>query len=360
MARALTRRALIGAVALGAACAAAGLPGCSGGDVGAGSEPSASSPLAGRLGGRLVLRTTCPELLVNAVVPAFMEETGASVRIVPCGAAELLAWQDGGAPEGEAVPDLAPDVVWGADPSWYEGSEGRLEEYISGENDAMREGCRCAGGRVTPVTRDVAVIAVGEGAQEGTEVAGYESLLVEPIPGMVALEDPSLSERGLAHLAGISAGLSDRGADAPWECARALLRGGAAVVSSDPLDPAATGGRALTLSSEQRVMQARLLGQHAPEPVYPVEGALVTCSCTAIVAGCPNLRQARAWVDFVTGRRCQELVAAEALARPARADVPDPDGLPDVGDPVVPDRQALLATWASVLDGTWEPGEGAS
>lgn len=365
MAHALTRRALLGTAALGAACAAAGLSGCAAGDDGAvSSEPAATNPLAGKLGGKLVLRTSCPEALINAALPAFMEKTGVAVRIVPCADAELLSWYGSGSAEGTGDPlEPAPDVVWGADPSWYVGSEGRLEEYISGENGVMREGCRSVGGRITPVTRDVAVIAVDEGAAGDLDVTGYEALLDERAAGLVAMEDPSASARGLAHLAGVVSGLSVRGADAPRECVGGLLAGGALVLREDALDVLGREERAVALTSEQRAMQALLLEPPAPEPVYPAEGPCVTCVCTAIVAGCANLRQARAWVDFVTGRECQERLAADALARPARSDVADPEGLPDVGDPVVPDRAALLATWASVLDGTWSPsteGEGAS
>lgn len=359
MARVLSRRTLLGSAALGAACAAAGLAGCSDGDDGAASaDPAATNPLAGKLGGKLVLRTSCSETLVNAVVPAFTEETGVAVRIVSCPDAELLSWYGDGAAESAGDPtEPAPDVVWGADPSWYAGSEGRLEEYISGENGSMREGCRSVGGRITPVTRDVAVMAVGESAAEGPEVTGYETLLDERVIGSVAMEDPSTSARGLAHLAGIVSGLSTRGADAPWEYVRELLAGGALVSAKDVLDAPGREERAVALTSEQRLMQAHLLEPPAPESVYPVEGACVTCGCTAIVSGCANLRQARAWVDFVTGRACQERLAAEALARPARSDVAEPEGLPDADDPIVPDRAGLLVTWSRVLDGTWEPSE---
>ena len=189
------------------------------------------------------------------------------------------------------------------------------------------------------------------------DVVLYGEPLDERVIGSVAMEDPSTSARGLAHLAGIVSGLSTRGADAPWEYVRELLAGGALVSAKDVLDAPGREERAVALTSEQRLMQAHLLEPPAPESVYPVEGACVTCGCTAIVSGCANLRQARAWVDFVTGRACQERLAAEALARPARSDVAEPEGLPDADDPIVPDRAGLLVTWSRVLDGTWEPSE---
>ena len=85
----------------------------------------------------------------------------------------------------------------------------------------------------------------------------------------------------------------------------------------------------------------------------------MTCGCTAIVLGCEHLAQAQAWIDFVTSQRCQQALVAEARTRSARADVADPDGLPEVGEAVVPEREVLLATWSQVRDGTWEPASAA-
>lgn len=93
------------------------------------------------------------------------------------------------------------------------------------------------------------------------------------------------------------------------------------------------------------------------EVVYPEEGLTVTRGCTAVVGGCENLVQARAWVDFVTGQGCQQLIVTEALGRPVREDVSDPEGLPEVGEVTAVDRERLVSTWAAVVDGSWEPAE---
>ncbi|MDM8271678.1 ABC transporter substrate-binding protein [Thermophilibacter provencensis] len=349
----LTRGAFLRACAAGAAGAAVSLSACAGGgDENVQSEPVATNPSEGKLGGKLVVRTSCPELLVNAVIPAFTEKTGVTVRLVEAPVSDLLSWD-----EGESL-DPDPDVVWGADPSWYEGLEELLEEYISGENGAMRAGCRNVGGCVTPVTREVAVLAVraeeaassdsADDAAEDQVVTGYASLLDEGLAGHVALADPQTSACGAAHVAAIDRALSQQGDGAALELLRELRAQGVPVADAgDALAALAEGECRVALVSEQLVSQAMLADALAVEPVCPEEGAYVTCGCTAIVRGCAHLAQAQAWIDYVTGQECQQEMAREACARPVREDVQDPEGFPEVGEPSVPEREVLLAQWAA-------------
>lgn len=439
-----TRRAVLraGALAAGAAGAgllAGGLVGCDGGDDEVPSEPVSVDPSEGKLGGKLVLYTSCSESLVNAVVPAFMEEFGVAVSVVRGKTGELLARIS----EDDAAGRGVADVVWGGDASWYAGlgEAGLLEEHVSTENDAMRSGCGSVGGLCTPVTREVVVIALGpdvdgpdvpaegdegsegEGgsASEGDDVSGgddasevpsevpsevlpvdvtgYASLVEVGVAGGVALEGPEESDAGLALATCIDVLLSPvgEGADAeteagegavegaeagegaasenapvadlvtvdpnsPWEYLRDLLATSVVVSGEEvgdgeaALEAVLLGGAGAALAFEQECAAAVREG-HDLEIVHPEEGLVATLGCTAIVDGCENLEQARAWVDFVTGQACQQLIASEALGRPVREDVEDPEGLPEVGEVVGVDRERLVATWAAVADGTWEPTE---
>lgn len=429
-----TRRTALraGALAAGVGLLASGLVGCGGGDEEVPSEPVSVDPSEGKLGGKLVLYTSCSESLVNAVVSAFMEELGVAVSVVRGKTGELLARvaEDGASGRGVA------DVVWGGDASWYVGlaEAGLLEEHVSTENDAMRAGCGSVDGLCTPVTREVVVIALGQGADgsevpaEGDEasegegglegdgasegddvsevpsevppagVTGYASLVEVGVAGGVALEGPEESDAGLALAACIDVLLSsvegddaETGADgaaaegteagegatsenapvadlvtvdpnAPWEYLRDLLS--MSVVASGEevgdgeaaLEAVLLGGAGAALAFEQECVAAVREGYEL-EVVHPEEGLVATLGCTAIVDGCENLEQARAWVDFVTGQACQQLIASEALGRPVREDVGDLEGLPEVGEVVGVDRERLVATWAAVADGTWEPTE---
>lgn len=173
----LTRRAALGAAlaCAGACCLAA----CSGGDEGVTTEPAPTNPSEGKLGGKLVLYTSCTESLINAVVPAFMEDSGVAVRVVRGTTGELL----GRLGEELAAGEPVADVLWGGDASWYVSDSGEkggaaagesggsaaglFQSYVSAENAAAREGCGNVAGIATPVTREVTVIAVGDSAGAG-------------------------------------------------------------------------------------------------------------------------------------------------------------------------------------------------
>ncbi len=280
----LTRRAALGAAlaCAGACCLAA----CSGGDEGVTTEPAPTNPSEDKLGGKLVLYTSCTESLINAVVPAFMEDSGVAVRVVRGTIGELLSRLGEELAAGEPVAD----VLWGGDASWYVSDSGEkggaaagesggsaaglFQSYVSAENAAAREGCGNVAGIATPVTREVTVIAVGDstgagaassvgdgaatdagaatsdsgsdshvvaesssvagavstegaGSTEGSDAAfvpaSYVDLVDPRLGGPVALERPEDSAVALAHVAAIEAGLGTEGADAPWAFARELL-----------------------------------------------------------------------------------------------------------------------------------------
>lgn len=435
MARLLARRTVLRAALAASACAGLGcLAACSGGKENVPAEPAPTNPSEGKLGGKLVLYTSCTESLVNAVVPAFMEESGTAVRVVRGTTGELLARLGQEAASGEVVAD----VMWGGDASWYVPTSGEknpgepgsdadgspFQAYVSADNASMREGCGNVAGVATPVTREVAVIAVGAGpaldgaggtaaagdaapdgvgddaaaaddatadsaegdagadaategadataASTGADVAsaepadavaptGYEDLLDRAdATAAVAIERPEESAAALAHLAALRADLGKTDPDAPWAYAGELF----AMAQVTSTDEAGDGEAALAAVLEGDAVCALTLEQaclaSAAEGlgvsvVYPEEGTLVTCGCTAIVRDCAHLSQARAWVDFVTGEACQRALAEQAFSRPVREGVEDPSGLPEVPSPQEVAREELLATWGSVEDGSWQP-----
>ena len=413
----LTRRAALG-VAI--ACAGACLTACSGGDEDVTAEPAPTDPSEGKLGGKLVLYTSCTESLINAVVPTFMEDSGVAVRVVRGTTGELLGRLGEELSAGEPVAD----VLWGGDASWYVTGSGEkggaaaeesggaaaglFQSYVSAENAAAREGCGNVAGIATPVTREVAVIAVGDAAgaaaepptDDGAEVgageatpdsgselgsasesgsgassgassetsqdaidfvpAGYADLLDPRLGGPVAFERPEDSAVALAHVAAIEAGFGVEGADAPWSYVTNLLAvtqeasGDELGDGEAALNSVLEGDATVALSSEQAcaALAAEGLGVSV---VYPVEGTFVSCGCTAVARDCAHLAQARAWVDFVCGERCQRILSEQACSRPVREGVGEPTGLPEVGAPQDVSRESLLAAWGSVRDGSWQP-----
>lgn len=340
----LTRRSLVGAgvaaLAVGAG-AAFGIARCTAGDASVPSEPKSPEPGASagpdsRRGGKLVMYTCCDDGLVNAFVPAFMQETGIVVDVRRMTASEC---RDSVAEEVAAGRPIA-DVVWGGDESWYAAGEADYEKYFSSENANVLDGCRNTSGYVTPATREVCVIAVNSARAEelSVEIEGYADLLDERLAGLVAVADAGTdaaakSSAEAARAAGdllsafsttVEDGSAQPGGDAFLAALEAQAGGNVRATSEDVLEDVLSGAAVTGLVYEQQAAaMTRLTGE--VEVVLPREGCLVAHGCTAIVRGATNLAQAQGWVDFVCGETAQKGAAAKVRLRSVRDGVGEKD-----------------------------------
>lgn len=394
----LTRRSAVagGALALLAVASAVfGVARCSRGDEDVPAEPSAGdaaaasgsgSAAAPRHGGKLTLYTSCSDSLVNAVVPAFSQETGIAVNVVQMTSAQCQADV---AAEVEAGSPAA-DVVWGGDASWFANPQNIYERYFSAENSSVLDEWRATDGYVTSVVREVCAILVNrERAEEaGLQIGGYVDLLDPKLAGLVAMADPHADATALTQVEAVLAVGDALAAEGePGEAAAAAAESAAdaeaadataAEASETPDDAAASDAPAVSSGSEllsalraqiggapyetsEDVAEAVLSGavvaglvyeQQAAaaadlsdevEVVYPAEGCLAAASCTAIARGCGNGEQARAWVDYVLTEACQRAAQDKAHARSVREGVAGEDGFALLESS--PGREEALAAW---------------
>lgn len=354
----LTRRTLVagGAVLVVAGTGVAvGVTRCSRGAADVPVEPTAGTEAsedgAAKLGGKLSLYTSCPEELVNDVVARFSQDTGVAVAVVRGSEAELV----GQLADGDVPGKPVADVVWGGEALWYAGVEG----LTSG---------------LEPVQREVGAFALAEDfADSKTEaLAAYADLLAASLAGRVALCNPASCEAGWLHLVAMlseAAGASAGGApgdDVSWAFVQELLAAGAVICADEDaaVQTLLDGNADVALVSEQRARQlARRTGQTAV--AWPESAMGVADACAGAVGGCLNKQQATAFVEFLTRRDGQQVVA-DALARPVADDVqvtggddvPADDDVEVVAtdaDAAAKQRKEILATWARVLAGEWTP-----
>ena len=377
----ITRRQAIAGgaavVAVGVATAA-GVSRCSHGDADMPAEPTTSGDAAaGKRGGKLVLYTSCNDALVNAVVPAFSQETGIVVDVRQMTTSECRDYAEAEVAAGSAIGD----VVWGGDESWFAAGEGCFEKYFSAGNQSVRDDCRNEGGYATPVTREMCVIAVNKALAEKLqlEVKGYESLLAGACAGLVAIPDPETDAAGLSQVEAVlaagdaqkaktdasavtsgeasAAASTTEKSDAAGEAAaqpadaaagdavasgaatealdgQALLAGISAQVgdkvfpTSEDVIEAVLNGEAVAGLVYEQLAQDFASSTGEIEVVYPQEGALVAHGCAAIVKGCDNHEQARSWVDYVTGDSCQWAAAGKSAVRSVKDGVALREGMP--------------------------------
>lgn len=322
---------------------AAGVASCTRGAADVPVEPTASgddAEGASKLGGKLVLYSSCSQSLINAAVARFSQDTGVTVNVVRGTEAELATRMAADAANGEP----AADIVWGGDVAWL--SVG-VEKPVKAE-------------------REVAALAVSPELKDAPET--YSDLLEADLAGRVALCDPATCEAGWLHLVGALAAGGALGSDVAWQFVADLLAVGAVVCASEDeaLQMVLDGGVDVALVSEQQARhQARRTGEMGV--AWPGGGLATATGCAAKVYGCRNASQADAFLDFLSGHDGQQ-VLADALARPVADGVSasGEDGMPSDDDleadgiaaPTDAEQRAsLLATWESVRAGTWAPAE---
>ena len=332
----LTRRSFIGGAVAAVAAAtgvAVGVACCSHGEEGVPSEPTVlEDASSSKIGGKLTLYTCCDEALVNAFVPAFMQETGVAVEVVDRTAAQC---RDEVADE-VAAGSPAADVAWGGDASWYAAGETCFDKYVSGQNSSVINDCRNTSGYVTPVTREVCVIVVNKAQAEelGVTIDGFASLTDTKLAGRIAVSDPATDAMAKSAADALRAvgntlaayattdeeGNTTPGGEAFLSAVWAQAGGNVRATSADALQDVVDGAAVAAIVYEQAARaQESATGQI--EVVYPSEGCLQVLGCAAVVRGATNLEQARAWVDFVCGEAGQKAAAEKVALRSIREGV---------------------------------------
>ncbi len=340
----LTRRSLVGGAVAAAAVAAGvavGVSRCDKGEEDVPAEPAAQEEDASskKLGGKMTLYTCCDEALVNAFVPAFMQQTNVVVDVVQRSAA---ACRDEAAAE-VAGGIAGADVVWGGDAGWYAAGSECFARYLSGENSGVIKDCRNTDGYATPLTREVCVIAINPSQvkQLGVTIDGYESLTDERFAGWLAVSDPTTDAMAKTAAEELRAagdalpayattddeGNVTPGGEAFLSAVWAQAGGNVRATSADAIQDVVDGAAAAAIVYEQAARSAEAETSQV-EVVYPKEGCAVALGCSAVVRGATNLEQAKAWIDFACSEAGQKAAAEKVCLRSIREGVGETSKIP--------------------------------
>ena len=208
-----------------------------------------------------------------------------------------------------------------------------FEAYISCNEDMVRDEFKNREGNMSRFTDIPSVIMVNTNLIGDVKVEGYEDLLQPELKGRIAMCDPATSSRPMSILSicsmqwgrGAGAGLGLRGGLLPEPGRHSVrrFRGGVSGV--------AQGKYAVGLTFEEAA--AHYVADRGPvKLVYMKEGVISTPDSVCIVKGSRHMKEAREFVDFVTGRDAQTVISMRLDRRSVRMDVEEPSYLPDKED----------------------------
>lgn len=272
---------------------------------------------------KLVVYCPHPLVFIEPIVKKFEATTGIQTEVVAAGTGELLKRI-----EAESSNPLG-DVMWGGSKSTLEPSKKFFEVYHSPEEAAFFDEVKISDGKLTSFTQIPSVIMVNTKLIGNIKIEGYQDLLNPALKGKIAHADPSKSSSSFEHLINMLYAMGKGDPDKGWAYVTAfaknldgkLLSGSSAVYKG-----VADGEYTVGLTFEEGA--ATYVKSKAPvKIVYMSEGVISQSDGSAIIKGAKNMDNAKKFVDFLSSKDTQTLIANQLNRRSVRKDTPPGDGL---------------------------------
>jgi len=272
---------------------------------------------------KLVVYCPHPLVFIEPIVKKFEAATGIQTEVVAAGTGELLKRI-----EAESANPLG-DVMWGGSMSTLDPSRKFFEPYHSPEEATFFDDVKVADGKITSFTQIPSVIMVNTKLVGNIKVEGYQDLLNPALKGKIAFADPSKSSSSFEHIVNILYAMGKGDPDKGWGYVKDLaknLDGKLLSGSSAVYKGVADGEYTVGLTFEEGA--ATYVKSKAPvKIVYMNEGVISKADGTAIIKGAKNLENAKKFIDFISSKDTQTLIASQLNRRSVRKDVPSGEGL---------------------------------
>ena len=272
---------------------------------------------------KLVVYCPHPLVFIEPIVKKFEATTGIQTEVVAAGTGELLKRI-----EAESSNPLG-DVMWGGSKSTLDPSKKFFEVYHSPEEAAFFDEVKIPDGKLTSFTQIPSVIMVNTKLIGNIKIEGYQDLLNPALKGKIAFADPSKSSSSFEHLINMLYAMGKGNPDKGWDYVTALaknLDGKLLSGSSAVYKGVADGEYTVGLTFEEGA--ATYVKSKAPvKIVYMSEGVISKPDGSGIIKGAKNMENAKKFIDFISGKEAQSLIASQLNRRSVRTDVPPAEGL---------------------------------
>ena len=219
--------------------------------------------------------------------------------------------------------------MWGGTLSVLEPSKKFFETYQSPEVASFVDEAKDPDGKITGFTLVPSVIMVNTKLIGNIKVEGYQDLLNPALKGKIAFADPSKSSSSFEHVVNILYGMGKGDPEKGWGFVQELAKnlGGKLLSGSSAVyKGVADGEYTVGLTFEEGA--ATYVKSKAPvKIVYMSEGVISKADGSAIIKGAKNMENAKKFVDFVSSKETQSMIASQLSRRSVRKDVPPGEGL---------------------------------
>lgn len=276
---------------------------------------------------KLVVYCPHPLVFIDPIVKKFEAATGIQAEVVAAGTGELLKRI-----EAESSNALG-DVMWGGSMSTLDPARKFFEVYHSPEEAAFFDDVKIPDGKITAFTQIPSVLMVNTKLIGNIKVEGYQDLLNPALKGKLAFADPAKSSSSYEHLINMLYAMGKGDPDKGWVYVKDLIKNldgkllsGSSAVYKGIADGEYTAG----LTFEEGA--ATYVKAKAPvKIIYMKEGVISKADGSAIIKGAKNLDNAKKFIDFLSSKDTQTLIANQLNRRSVRKDAPPGEGLMPMG-----------------------------
>lgn len=268
---------------------------------------------------RLVVYTSHKQEIYGPIIKEFEERTGIWVRVVDGGTSEMLE-------RIESEKDApAADLMFGGGIESLMAFSSCFEPYACNQTPQIKVGLIPEDNLWTPFSVLPMVIIYNKKLVAPNEVTGWRDLLLEKWQGKIAFADPNTSGSSYTAVMTLRQCL---GRDDPTVSARFAdnLRNRLLPRSGDVVESVANGSLYLGVTLEEIALKRMAEGADIAL-LYPDEGTSAVPDGSAIIKNAPHTENARLFLDFVSSREVQQMIAARHFRRSVRIDVETQDNM---------------------------------
>ena len=314
--------------------------------------PRAAEELAPKEEQKLVIYTSHKQEVWLPIVTEFENRTGIFVQVVTGGTNELLARI-----AAEASSPRA-DVMFGGGVESLESYGSCFAPYTCAESGYIDSRYRGEKDLWTPFSSLPVVLIYNTKLVSPQEIIGWKDLSNPRFRGRIAFTDPAISGSCFTALVTytLAVGGSREAAIADFA---GFLQGKQLDSSADVLTSVANGSNLVGITLEETALKRIAAGDDIAM-VYPADGTSCVPDGSALIKNAPHGENARLFLDFVSGRDVQQMLAQRFCRRPVRRDVTEGTELVPLSSvALVPydisgasrDRSAILSVWAFQFGG---------
>ena len=272
----------------------------------------------------LVIYTYQEEAVFSPIIKEYQERTGLTVRVIQDTYKELRNNILSG-----TLPQTC-DVVFGADAALLESAPEYWESYTGPDAPAIIRNFASADGLWTSFSARPLVIMYNTRVVTYRELPeGWGSLLEPRWNGRIALMEPAACD---TYACALTAAMNAAGDSQSYISGLADNINYTAFDSFSGLNQAIAEGRSFVgITDEEKAVS--LISEGADiDYVYPQEGTCILIDGSAIVSGCDNPDQAKAFIDFTISQDVQYFLTTAISRRSVRTDILPPAGLSPLSD----------------------------